>query len=110
MTTELQLHKIETVLLAVIVAVAIAVSAFFYVQTQRAVEAYICDSKPITVNEGDTLYRLVRANCDGNLQEALNDAVDIYGTIIGVGQTVFLPQSNNCSMRLTDGGEAVEDC
>lgn len=108
--TELQLHRIQTVLLAIIVALAIAVAGFFYVQTQRAIDAYICDNKPLTVSETDTLYRIVRANCDGNLQHALDDAVDTYGTTIGVGQTIFLPQSNNCSLRLTDGGDVTEDC
>lgn len=94
MNTEIRLHQIQTALLAIIVALAIAVAGFFYVQTQTAIDAYICDSKPMMVSETDTLYRIVRANCDGNLQHALDDAVDLYGTNIIAGQTITLPQSN----------------
>lgn len=102
--------KTQNILLGVLIAIALAVALMFYRQTQNAINAYNCDSRPILVGEGVTLYQIVSYNCSGNLGEALDDAVDIYGTNLGVGQQIFLPQNNDCNLRLTDGGDVYEDC
>lgn len=102
--------KTQNILLGIFIGIAIAVATMFYIQTQRAIDAYICDSRSIIVRQNDTMFDLVTQNCSGNLGEALDDAVDIYGTNLGIGQQVFLPQNNDCNLRLTDGGDVFEDC
>jgi hypothetical protein len=102
--------KTQNILLGIFIGIAIAVATMFYIQTQKAIDAYICDSRSIIVRQGDTMFDLVTQNCSGNLGEALDDAVDIYGTNLAVGQQIFLPQNNDCNLRITDGGEVFEDC
>jgi hypothetical protein len=102
--------KTQNILLGILVGIALSISAMFYLQTEKAIDAYICDSRPIIVSDGITLFDLVTRNCDGNLGEALDDAVDTYGTNLVVGQQVFLPRNNDCNLRMTDGGEVFEDC
>ena len=102
--------KTRNALLVVLIAIAVVVAVMFYRQNEKALNAYICDSTEIIVNDGVTLYDIVQAQCDGNLSEALDDVVDIYGANIGAGQRIFLPQSNDCQLRLTDNGEVFEDC
>jgi hypothetical protein len=49
-------------------------------------------------------------NCDGNFMEAVNRLVEIYGTTLTIGDTIYLPTHNSCELRITDGGEMIEDC
>jgi len=102
--------KTQNILLGILIGIALAVAFFFYQQTEKAINAYICDSSEVIVFEGVTLYDIVQGQCDGNLREALDDAVDTYGTNLSVGQRIFLPQNNDCQLRMTDGGEVWEDC
>lgn len=102
--------KTQNIFLGIFIGIALAVATMFYIQTQRAIDAYICDSRSIIVRQGDTMFDLVTQNCDGNLSRALDDAVDRYGTNLAIGQQVFLPQNNDCYLYLTDGGEVAEDC
>lgn len=110
MDNEGKTMKTQNILLGILIAIALAVAFMFYQQTEKAINAYICDSNEIIVNEGVTLYAIVQAQCDGNLSEALDDVVDTYGTNLSVGQRIFLPQNNDCQLRKTDGGEVWEDC
>lgn len=110
MDNEGKAMKTQNILLGILIAIALAVAFMFYRQTEEAINAYICDSQEIIVNEGVTLYDIVRAQCDGNLSEALDDAVDTYGTNLDVGQRIFLPQNNDCQLRRNDGGYVYEDC
>jgi hypothetical protein len=93
---------------------AIVIMAVFAVKTLREMDrqmnAYSCETSKHLVLEGETLYQIVRANCQGNKTEALDDAVSTYGTELQVGQVIYLPQNNDCQLRITDGNEPVEDC
>ena len=110
MDNEGKAMKTQNILLGILIAIALAVAFMFYRQTEKAINAYICDTSEVIVNEGVTLYDIVQGQCDGNLSEALDDAVDVYGTNLGVGQRIFLQRNNDCSMRLTDSGDVYEDC
>ena len=109
-TNKGEMMKTRNLLTAILIVIAVVIAVMFYRQNEKALNAYICDSSEVIVNEGVTLYDIVQGQCDGNLREALDDAVDTYGTNLSVGQRIFLPQNNDCQLRMTDGGEVWEDC
>ena len=78
----------------VIISAALVVATGFGVmqwkQLDREIARYECDTKPITVLEGDTLWGLTREHCWGNLSRALDDAVERFGTNLPVGLQVVL--------------------
>ena len=97
-------------------ALVLAVFCLFtYTATTDHLSSYTCDSKPIIVqaqSDGShqTLYALAKANCVGNISEAVNDLVDAYGVDIRVGQRIFLPTNNDCHLRISDSGDVFEEC
>ena len=40
----------------------------------------------------------------------VDQLVSVYGTTLNVGDTIYLPTHPNCELRLTDGGQVMEDC
>lgn len=71
---------------SVIVAFLIwAVSDF-----DRRMKHYTCDATPMTVSYRDTLYDIATKNCEGNVNYAIDDLVDKYGTNIQIGQVIQL--------------------
>ena len=109
-TNKGEMMKTRNLLTAILIVIAVVIAVMFYRQNEKALNAYICDSSEVIVNEGVTLYDIVQAQCDGNLREALDDAVDIYGTKLGAGQRIFLQRDNDCSLKLTDSGDVFEEC
>jgi hypothetical protein len=100
----------KTVLITIAMVLA-SVFAFGYVSKQNKQDSeFFCTGAPVTVQDGDTLYWIARMNCDGNFMEAVNKLVEIYGTSLTIGDTVYLPTHNSCELRFTDGGEMIEDC
>ena len=71
---------------------------------------YSCDPSPRIVQEGDTIYKFGMAYCTGAREVAIDDAVKQYGTNLQIGQVIYLPISNDCPLRVTDGGEVFQDC
>jgi hypothetical protein len=71
---------------------------------------YSCDPTGFVVTEGTTIYQLGMAHCTGAREVAIDDAVKQYGTNLQIGQVIYLPISNDCSLRVTDGGEVFQDC
>lgn len=52
--------------------------------------SYTCRVSGVTVQYGDTLWQIVRDNCEGDLERATDDLSDKYGRIIQHGQRVEL--------------------
>lgn len=103
---------------ALLATIALAVlSLFLFVSVdgwlrQEHIKAnqYFCDGAPYTVKEGDTLYWITRTHCEGNFMNALDETVNFYGSNLTVGETIYLPTHFPCVLRLTDGGQVMEDC
>lgn len=52
--------------------------------------SYTCKVSGVTANYGDTLWQIVRDNCEGDLERATDDLFDKYGRIIHNGQRIEL--------------------
>lgn len=72
-------------------------------------EGFVCESRPITVQAGDTLDGIVREHCSGTVTDALDEVVRVYGTTIHANDTIYLPTNDKCSLTLT-AGEVYESC
>ena len=73
---------------------------------------YSCNTEMVVVGDNgqNTLWEIGTRNCVGNVARAVDDLVETYRVTIYEGQRVFLPQNNDCQLRMTDGGEVLEDC
>jgi len=75
--------------LAVIVAF-LALLLFTHVNREHA--RFTCTGGTYMVQPGDTIYRIVIRQCDGNLENAIYHTVKINGgSLIHPGQTLILP-------------------
>jgi hypothetical protein len=100
----------KTVLITIALTI-VALFGFSYLGKQRVESSeFFCTGAPVVIQEGDTLYWIARMNCDGNFMEAVNRLVEIYGTTLTIGDTIYLPTHNSCELRITDGGEMIEYC
>ena len=73
---------------------------------------YSCNTEMVVVGDNgqNTLWEIGTNNCVGNVARAVDDLVETYGVTIHEGQRIFLPQNNDCQLRMNDGGEVFEDC
>jgi hypothetical protein len=103
-------RTVKAVLITVLV-IFVSLVSFTYIQNQseRGAE-FFCTGAPVVIQEGDTLYWIARMNCDGNFMEAVDRLVKTYGTTLTIGDTIYLPTHNSCELRITDGGQMIEDC
>lgn len=86
-------------------------SAALGMQIERSMNAdYTCNTEPITVVEGDTLWDLVNTHCEGARLDAVDDAVDKYGSDLSLWDIVYLPANNNCTVNTDAIGDASQDC
>jgi hypothetical protein len=100
----------KTVLITATITIA-SVFAFSFVKEQNRQDSeFFCNGAPVVIKDGDTLYWIARANCDGNIMNVVDKLVSLYGSDLTVGQTIYLPTHPNCEMRLTDGGQVVDGC
>ena len=105
-----QLERREWLVTALIVVFFTALILSIWSGFYDRMTQYACDPAPHIVQEGDTIYDLVMANCTGALEVAVDDNVETYGTNLQIGQQVLLQSHHDCAMRITDGGEVYEDC
>lgn len=105
-----QLERREWLVTALIVVFFTALILIIWNDFYGRMTQYACDTSPIVVQEGDTIYDLVMAHCVGALEVAVDDNVETYGTNLQIGQVIYLPISNDCPLRVTDGGEVFQDC
>ncbi len=104
------MRQIKTVLITTVVVVS-ALFLFSYLREQNKTDnQFACDTAPIIVSEGDTLFQIAKENCVGNFMKVVDELVLTYGSSISVGQAIYLPTNESCELRLTDGGQVLEDC
>ena len=70
---------------------------------------FVCEPDPHAVQYGDTLWAIAEAKCDGNIQAVTDNLVDVYGTNIQLGDTIWLPTNQNCLLE-NRGGEVYDEC
>ena len=100
----------KTVLITIAIVLA-SVFAFGYLSKQNREDSqFFCDGTPVTIKNGDTLYWIARTNCEGNTMEVVDRLVKLYGTTLTIGDTIYLPTHNACELRITDGGQVMEEC
>lgn len=81
---------LEKVMYAVFVAV-IAASFVIWKKIDTQFNAYTCNTDPVIVQEGDSMYEIAISNCSGNISNAVDDLVLEYGfTEIYPGQELWL--------------------
>lgn len=100
----------KTVLITATVTIASVFAFSFLKEQHRQDNEFFCNGAPISIKDGDTLYWIARTNCDGNTMNVLDQLVRVYGTDLTVGDTIYLPTHSSCEIRLTDGGQVMEDC
>jgi len=54
-------------------------------------EQFTCNQVTVTVQSGDTMWKIAERNCTGNIQVAVFHLVEKYGTVIHHGQQIQLP-------------------
>lgn len=113
---ESQYRVVKTILMTATITIAsMFVSNFMKEQTRQVAERtrqdneFFCNGAPITLEKDDTLYWVVRTNCEGNIMNVVNKVIKVYGTDLIVGKTIYLPTHPNCELRLTDGGQVITD-
>ena len=73
---------------------AVLVTMFVYFLFQMSAErmdSYVCNTKQHTVSYGESLWEIAQSNCSGNIESAVNDLVETYGSTIQNGQVIDLP-------------------
>ena len=71
--------------------VAFFVAVFGLGKLIEAQERFTCNQATVTVQSGDTLWKIAERNCAGNIQVAVYHLVKEYGTLIHKGQQIQLP-------------------
>ena len=100
----------KTVLITATVTIASVFAFSFLSKQNRQDNEFFCHGAPITIKEGDTLYWIAQENCQGNIMNVVDKLVKVYGTNLTVGNTIYLPTHPNCELRITDGGQIVDEC
>ena len=80
----------------IIIALLAIVTAFVAVQhlahVNREHSRFVCATGGYVVQPGDTIYNIVIARCEGNLDNAIYQTVKLNGgALIHPGQTIYLP-------------------
>ena len=84
------LDKIMYAVFIVVIAAAFAI----WNSMNNQFNAYVCNTKPVVVQEGDTMWEIAHANCSGNIVNAVDDLVQEYGfTEVYPGQQLWLPSN-----------------
>lgn len=81
-------RRIIAVLLLIVVFAATLLGLKKLVEVQGR---FNCQDKVVTVKAGDTLWSIVKNNCTGNIQSAVDHLINEYGPVIEVGQKIQLP-------------------
>ena len=93
-----------------LLAIAFVGLATAFVIGEETSNNFNCELAPHTVQQGDTLWAIAESKCEGDIQRVTDNLVNTYGTNIQVGQNIYLPEHENCELRLTDGGQVMEEC
>lgn len=86
----------------------VALIVAFTVGQARA-KQFTCSLEPHQVQSGDTLWRIAENNCEGNIQAVTDNLVAVYGDPIQVGNTIYLPENQDCLLTMING-HIYEEC
>lgn len=81
-----------------VLTIALALGTFvlviwLFLASNAAHARFVCTGDTYTVKPGDTIYRIVIDQCEGNLENAIYQTVKINGgSLIHPGQTLTLPR------------------
>ena len=104
-------YRLFKSLVIVFSAVSSLLFAYTYMEKQSIKDnEFFCDGAPVTIKEGDTLYWIAREHCEGNTANVVDKLVNLYGTELVIGDTVYLPTHPSCELRITDGDQVIEEC
>lgn len=102
--------RTKNLLLVIFLPLIIWMLALGVNDLNKRMTEFTCPSDTIVVEHYDTIWAIVQRNCEGNMSAAVDAVVDVYGSSIQIGQRIFLPRNQDCELRLTDGGQVLEDC
>lgn len=70
---------------------AVALGSFWLAKTSiESWDNYKCQMKEVVVQPHDTLWGITERNCDGSIQNAVDDLINERGTgVVQVGQTIY---------------------
>lgn len=100
-------QNLKNTLLLALAFVGIATA---FVIGEETSNNFNCELTPHIVQQGNTLWGIAENKCDGDIQRVTDKLVEVYGTNIQIGQNIYLPEHENCELRLTDGGSVMEEC
>jgi hypothetical protein len=84
---------LDKIMYAVFIAIIAAAFVLWKGMTDQF-NAYVCNTDPVIVQEGNSIWEIAHANCSGNIVNAVDDIVQEYGfTEIYPGQQLFLPSN-----------------
>ena len=85
--------SLDKIMYAVFIAVIAAAFAIWNSMNNQF-NAYVCNTDPYIVQQGDTMWEIAHANCSGNIVNAVDDLVQEYGfTEVYPGQELWLPSN-----------------
>lgn len=71
---------------------------------------FTCENTPHRVQSGDDLWGIAETKCEGDIRRVTDILVNTYSSTIQIGSNIYLPANENCEIRLTDGGQVMEEC
>ena len=89
--------------------ILVPVVALLSVVRFQTLDDFSCETQPRTVVDGDTLWAIAEDKCEGNIQVVVDNLVDVYGTTIHAGQTIWLPLDSDCLLE-NRGGQVYDTC
>ena len=82
----------RNILIATLAVIVACLAVLLFTHTNREHSRFTCTGGTYTVQPGDTIYRIVIEQCDGNLENAIYQTVKINGgSLIHPGQALILP-------------------
>lgn len=82
--------RFDKIMIALVSMIAV-VGFSYWNHLENLWNKYTCDTAPVIIQEGQTLFQIAHANCTGNIGNAVDDLVIEYGTTqIFPGQQIWL--------------------
>jgi len=95
---------------ALVVGALVAVASVAYARL-GASPSFVCDATPVVAEEGDTLWGIAEARCEGDIRQATDEAFLAFGPL-SVGEWVVMPEREGCRLSWVGVSPSVptQDC
>ena len=103
-------EKINNGIFTLIIAFLAVFAVWVYHDFDKRMTEFSCDTAPVQVYEGTTVWALTMQNCTGNHTAAVDANVRAYGTLLQVGQTIYLVPSQDCNVQVNEYGATITEC